>query len=75
MNPALFTVYIAQKRYGAQDGAQDRFYKRNTLSQKALKQRIYAVCAGRSEARPKDTLDFEPTASTISTHRFHTTRK
>ena len=34
---------------GAQDGAQDRFYKRNTLSQKTLKQRIYAVCAGRSD--------------------------
>ena len=34
---------------GAQDGAQDRSYKRNTLSQKALKQRIYAVCAGRSD--------------------------
>ena len=34
---------------GAQDGAQDRFYKRNTLSQKNLKQRIYAVCAGRSD--------------------------
>ena len=34
---------------GAQDGAQDRFYKRNTLSQKVLKQRIYAVCAGRSD--------------------------
>ena len=34
---------------GAQDGAQDRFYKRNTLSQKALKQRIYAVCASRSD--------------------------
>ena len=49
---------------GAQDGAQDRFYKRNTLSQKALKQRICAACAGRSEACPKDALDFEPTAST-----------
>ena len=49
---------------GAQDGAQDRFYKRNTLSQKTLKQRIYAVCAGLSEACPKDALDFEPTAST-----------
>ena len=34
---------------GAQDGAQDRFYKRNTLPQKTLKQRIYAVCAGRSD--------------------------
>ena len=34
---------------GAQDGAQDRSYKRNTLSQKTLKQRIYAVCAGRSD--------------------------
>ncbi len=31
------------------NGAQDRFYKRNTLSQKTLKQRIYAVYAGRSD--------------------------
>ena len=30
-------------------GAQDRFYKINTLSQKALKRRIYAVCTGRSD--------------------------
>lgn len=34
---------------GAQDGAQDRFYKRNTLSQKVLKQRICVVSAGRSD--------------------------
>ena len=40
---------LQKNRNGAQDGAQDRFYKRNTLSQKALKQRIYAVCAGRSD--------------------------
>ena len=49
MNPTLFTVYIARKCNGAQIGAQDRFYKRNTLSQKTLKQRIYAVSAGRSD--------------------------
>lgn len=40
---------IQKNRNGAQDGAQDRFYKRNTLSQKALKQRICAVCTGRSD--------------------------
>jgi len=44
--------YEAPKMRGFQknqNGAQDRFYKRNTLSQKALKQRIYVVCAGRSD--------------------------
>ena len=40
---------LQKNRNGAQDGAQDRFCKRNTLSQKVLKQRIYAVCAGRSD--------------------------
>ena len=39
-------IRIFQKN---QNGAQDRFYKRNTLSQRTLKQRIYAVCAGRSD--------------------------
>ena len=39
-----YTV-TAQKRYGAQD----RFCKRNTLSQRTLKQRICVVCAGRSD--------------------------
>ena len=48
---------------GAQNGAQGRSCKRNTLSQGTLKQRICAVCAGRSEACPKDALDFEPTSS------------
>ena len=43
------TSFFPKNRNGAQDGAQDLFYKRNTLSQKALKQRIYAVCAGRSD--------------------------
>ena len=43
---------------GAQDGAQDRFYKRNTLSQKALKQRIYAVCAGRSDGTWIERFDY-----------------
>ena len=28
-----------------QNGAQDRFYKRNTSSQEALKRRIYAISA------------------------------
>ena len=34
---------------GAHDGAQGGFLQRNTLSQEPLKQRIYAVCAGRSD--------------------------
>ena len=40
---------LQKNRNGAQDGAQDRFSKRNTLSQKTLKQRLCAVCAGRSD--------------------------
>ena len=31
---------------------------------KARKLRVYGLSAGRSEACPKDALDFEPTAST-----------
>lgn len=44
--------YEAPKMRGFQknqNGAQDQFYKRNTLSQKALKQRICVVSAGWSD--------------------------
>ena len=43
------TSFFPKNPNGAQDGAQGGFLQRNTLSQKALKQRIYAVCAGRSD--------------------------
>lgn len=43
------TSFFPKNRNGAHDGAQDRFCKRNTLSQETLKQRICAVCAGRSD--------------------------
>lgn len=35
--------------HGALSGALKPFGRKNTLSQKALKQRVYAVCAGRSD--------------------------
>ena len=44
--------YEAPKMRGFQknqNGAQGGFLQRNTLSQEPLKQRIYAVCAGRSD--------------------------
>lgn len=43
------TSFFPKNPNGAQDGAQGGFLQRNTLSQKTLKQRIYAVCAGRSD--------------------------
>ena len=49
---------LQKNRNGAQDGAQDRFCKRNTLSQETLKQRIYAVCAVTS---PLKRCDFQKT--------------
>ena len=43
MNPALFTVYIAQKCNGAQIGAQASFLSKIIVIAHILKQRIYAI--------------------------------
>ena len=43
------TSFFPKNRNGAHDGAHSGFLQRNTLSQETLKQRIYAVCAGRSD--------------------------
>ena len=42
MDPAIFTVYIAQKRYGAQIGAQASFLSKIIVIAHIRKQRIYS---------------------------------